>query len=330
MRITLIILTLTALIHISCRKETTSFDGPSLEEIYSDFKVLENFKASKDSVSFGLNENVLFTASFNKIVNWTITIKGQTSGAIKLLNGQSRVINQAWDGSTTIFPMFKEEPCAVTLTLENITDTFKLNLFTKSIKVNEGFLIADFEEGLKTGWKPFIQSGADMDFKVKNDSIAPQGGKYLNMAGTVNWDWLIGLVDFPASAYGSSKTFSLSPNANNVYFNFLVYGVPNTNPTKVLFQFKEDENADGNINANNDDQYDYELDVNWAGWKLITIKYADLTHLVNGAPASPNGNKQHNPDKLGTISLLHLANPSNGFASCKIDYLIFTSSPLKP
>jgi hypothetical protein len=97
-----------------------------------------------------------------------------------------------------------------------------------------------------------------------------------------------------------------------------------------LFQFKEDENSDGNTNAANEDQYDLEVRVNWTGWKLVSVRYSDLPSLVNGQPATPKGNARHNPDKLGKISMLHLADPSAGFASSKIDYLIFTDRPLEP
>ena len=101
-------------------------------------------------------------------------------------------------------------------------------------------------------------------------------------------DWLIGLVDFNANAYNNNVTFPFSTNPENEYFNVLIYGDPDpkTNMTKALFQFKEDENANGTFNSNNEDEYDYEIKVNWEGWKLISIKYSDITTLVNGAPAT--------------------------------------------
>ncbi len=317
----------------SCRKETVTFDGPSIKEMYSNFSMLENFKSSKDSVSFANGEYILFTAKFNKMVNWKITVTGQTSHAKKEITGLTNAIdgsNGLWDGSTTYFPMFKAENCRAELTIEGVPDTFIVTTKIKSVKVNTGLVIADFENGFNPLWTKFIQSGANMDFKIKTDTLAPQGDDYLNMAGTVDWDWLIGLIDYPAAAYGSGKTMPLPTNPGNVYFNCLIYGVPNTNESHVLFQFKEDENADGTITASSDDQYDLEVIVNWVGWKLVTVKYADLPCLNNGQPVTPNGNGQHNPDKIGKISMLHLADPKNGFASCKIDYLIFTDTPLKP
>jgi hypothetical protein len=319
---------------IGCRKENNVFDGPSINETYSTFKVIDPFKVSKNTVDFNAGESVYFSASFNKVVTWQIDIVGSTSKAHKIIEGSGKTINisnATWNGSTTIFPIFAAENCDAKLTIKDIADTFLVNVQITQAKKIEGLMIADFETGLNSSWTKFIQSGADMDFKVKTDSVAPQGLKYLNMAGTVNWDYLIGLIDYPALAYGTNPTFNLPSNPDDVYFNCLIYGVPNTNQSIVLFQFKEDENGDGTFNANTEDEYDLEVKVDWSGWKLVSIKYAEITTIVNGAPATPKGNGLHNPDKIGKISMLHLANPNDGFASTKIDYIIFTNSkPLEP
>ncbi|MCX6189438.1 MAG: hypothetical protein NTW54_07545 [Bacteroidetes bacterium] len=334
MRKTILLLLAPIFFFISCRKDKSTFDGPSIAEIFSDFKVLENFKANKDSVNFNSGELVTFSAAFNKVVSWTITVTGSTSKASKIIKGEGRtisVVNGQWNGSTSLFPLFAIENCTAKLKIKDVLDSFSVNIKIIQPKKIDGFLIADFESGLNTKWTKFVQSGANMDFQVKTDSFAPEGKKYLNMAGTVNWDYLIGLIDFPATAYGANVTFPLSSNADAEYFNCLIYGVPNTNPSIVLFQFKEDENGDGTFNANNEDEYDYEIKVDWDGWKLVSVRYTDIVTLVNGVPAVAKGNALHNPNKLGKISMLHLANPANGFASCKLDLVMFTTNkPLEP
>jgi hypothetical protein len=318
----------------ACRKNSKTFNGPSIVDIYSTFKVLAPFKADKDSVNFSLPDQVVFTAQFSKIVDWTITIKGSKTASVKKFEGSGKTINASnatWNGSASSFPIFGKEDCVATLKIKDVADSFVVNIKILAPKKLEGFMIADFENGLLPAWTKFIQTGANMDFQVKADSLAPQGSKYLNMAGTVNWDWLIGLVDFPATAYGTAKTFALNTNPDAVYFNCLVYGTLAANPSIVLFQFKEDENANGVIDANTEDQYDYEVRVDWVGWKLVSIKYSDVPSLVNGAPATPKGNGQHNADKIGKISMLHLANPANGFASSKLDLVAFTENgPIQP
>lgn len=320
----------------SCTKNTEEFDGPSINEIFSDFTVLEAFKADRDSVDFANGEKVNFTAKFNKTVDWTITITGSQTKAVKIIEGTSRELdasNAVWDGSVTDFPMFNIENCTALLTIKDVTDSFSVDEKIISRRVIDGFVVADFETGELPGWTKFIQTGADMDFQVTADSLAPEGNRYLNMAGTVNWDYLIGLYDFNAAAYGTGTdvVFPLNSNASAVYFNCLIWGEPNTNQSIVLFQLTEDEDENGTFDANNEDQYDLEVKVDWVGWKLISIKYSDLVTLSNGQPVTPKGNGLHEPNKLSQISMLHLANPALGFASSKLDLVIFTENgPLQP
>ncbi|MFN0201211.1 MAG: hypothetical protein ACKVTZ_06810 [Bacteroidia bacterium] len=312
----------------ACHREKMDFEGPDLQDLNGQFSMLQPFGVSKSTVDFGLGETAHFTARFSKLSDWTITITGATSKAKKIITGKSKSLDESltlWNGSTTVFPLFKAENATATLKIAGEPDSFNLPITIKSVKTNQGFLIADFETGANSKWTIFKQSGADMDFKIKTDALSPQANSYFNMAGTVNWDWLIGLVDFPATAYGTSPLFPLSTNPDEVYFNVLLYGQPNTNQSIVLFQFREDENGNGAFDANTEDEYDVEVRVNWEGWKLVSVKYSDLNYLVNGAPGTPKGNKLKNPDKLTKLSMLHLADKSLGFASSKMDYLIFTT-----
>jgi hypothetical protein len=315
-----------------CRKEKDIFDGPSLEDLNKSFALLQPFECNKDSVAFGIGETAIFSAKFNKTVQWHIDIRGTESRAHKVISGQGNEIKAAeatWNGSTTFFPMFRNEACLATLHVNGVNDSFTVPVKIRSVKKNGGLLISEFESGLPSAWTRFVQSGANMELAAKTDSLAPQGKSYLSMAGTVSWDWLTVMLDFPATAYGAS-TLPLNTNPDAVYFNCLIYGVPGTNPSLVLFQFKEDENADGVINGNTEDQYDLQVNVNWSGWKLVSIKYADIPSLSNGQPATPKGNSKHNPDKIGKISVLHLADPKGGFAAAKVDYILFTDIPLQP
>ena len=71
----------------------------------------------------------VFSAQFNKPVSWKISIKGQTSKAEKIITGQTKFIdatNATWNGSTTVFPMFKAENCIAQLTIDGVADTFLL------------------------------------------------------------------------------------------------------------------------------------------------------------------------------------------------------------
>lgn len=318
----------------ACRKdEVDQFDGPSLTDIYGEFSVFTPFDVSRDSVDFAGGETVHFTAQFSKSVDWQIKVTGQTSGAVKILTGFGSSIDQStstWLGEVTEFPVFQSEECDVELSFLNEPDVYTDAVKVTTPKTNDGFLVADFESGFLPGWSTFVQAGANMDFQIKSDNFSPEKSSYFNMAGEVDWDYLIGYVYFNASAYGASH-YPLSNNPDNEYFNIMLYGEPGLNNSIMLFQFTEDENNDGNHNSSNEDMYSLELLVDWEGWRLVSVKYSDIPCLVNGQPAAPNGNGVHNPDKITSINMLHLANPVTGFARSKLDYMIFTQNePLQP
>jgi len=318
----------------SCKRENMDFEGPNLQDLNGTFGFLKPFTADKNLVDFSKNETVNFYAEFTKICEWEIIIRGKTSGATKIISGKSRNLSDPqiqWNGTTTLFPTFKAEGCLATLKIKDVQDTFNLNIGVTGTRKPTGFTIANFETGMNSKWTNFIQSGASMDFKIKSDKFAVEGNSYYNMAGTVIWDWLVGLVNFPGIAYSASTNFNVTSISDDLYFNCLIYGAgSNVNTSRVLFQFKEDDNGNGSFSQTNDDQFDKEIIVDWEGWKLVSFKYSSLQHLVNGSPATNNGNNKHNSNKINTISMLHLANPSNGFASTKVDCMMFTEkSPLE-
>jgi|TARA_R110000737_G_scaffold115473_1_gene148383 hypothetical protein len=334
MKKSLVLLIIAIPLLFSCRKkEGDKYDGPSLNDVYGSFSVITPLSADKDSVDFAAGQTLVFSAALSKIAEWTITITGQSSGAVKRIEGTSSIIDASvatWIGNTSDFPMFKEEVCDVKLSFTGETDTLTTTVKIINPKLNPGFLVSDFETGMNPGWSTFIQSGADMDFQIKTDATAAQGNSYYNMAGTVDWDWLIGYLYFPASAYGAPQ-YPLASNPDNVYFNLLIYGEPGMVNTLLLFQFQEDEDGNGGFSGSSEDMYSLEIPVNWAGWKMVSIKYSDIPCLVNGQPSAPSGNGQHNPDKLQQINMLDLANPISGNAKTKVDYIIFTeNAPLNP
>jgi len=198
----------------ACKPEE-SFDGPNLEDIYGPFFIEETLTISDDSLDLAIGETTLFSASFSKNLNWKLEVHGMESGARQVHEEFSSKVDFNWNGSTTILPMFRQETCEVMLTFENQLDTLRDTLDILSIRPLQGFVLSDFESGLNPGWTTFIQSGSNMSFQVRSDGQAAQGNNYYDMGGAVTWDWLIGLIDMPASAY-DVEHFPLSNNANNV------------------------------------------------------------------------------------------------------------------
>ncbi len=314
-------------ISLSCQRKEDNL-GPSLDELYGEFSLLENFASSSQLIDFSTGNQLEFTCRFSKPVDWEIHIIGLLSGAEKIITGKSKAIDESngkWNGSTTLLPMFKDESCLAVLSVpdELYTDTIGVTIL--DTKINEGFLISDFENGINPGWNIFLQSGADMRFNIVESDSSAQGYNYYRMGGAVNWDYLIGYVDLLASAY-QENTYPLSDNPSTVYFNAFLSKPSLINNEIVLWQFWEDENLDGIFQAASEDMYSLELTGLESGWQHISIRYDELVSLTNGAPSPPAGNGIHEPDKLLNIRLLFLANPTTGYSETSVDYIIFTQN----
>jgi hypothetical protein len=320
-----IILFIALFMSLACERKDV-IEGPSLDELYGDFKVLEEFSATNQQVDFSIGETVVFMARFSKTVDWEIHIVGETSKAEKIITGKSKLIddlNGLWNGSTTYLPMFKTENCIAILTIPNELYTDTLGVLINEIKLNDGFLVSDFENGVNPGWDIFKQSGADMSFFIVESDSSAQEYHYYDMGGAVAWDYLIGYIDMPASAY-QEPTYPLSNNPAEVYFNVLLNKPPAINNEIVLIQFWEDDNSNGEYDPNDEDMYSEELKDLEDGWQTISIRYDELVTLVNGAPSTPAGNGIHEPHKLLNIRILFLADPATGYSQTLMDYIIFT------
>lgn len=316
----------------ACKKEET-FEGPSLNDLYGAYSLVRGLDISDRSVDFSTGETTFFTAAFSKNVDWTLRIKGLTSGSVKEITGFSNaldVTNALWNGTTSRLPMFKAETCAVELIITSEADTLRDTLEVTGTRVNPGFLLSDFESGLNGQWNNFVQSGANMSFSIQDSDHAAQGSHYFDIGGVVNWDWLIGMLNIPGSAYGNTY-FPLSSNPNDVYFNSMLYNPQGQTNGLMLFQFREDDNGDGVYSENIEDMYSIQIALSDTGWQQVSARYADLPTLVNGQAGAALGNGVHESEKIIRVSALFLANPSSGYAQCFLDYLLFTEgSPLQP
>ncbi len=318
---------------LACERESDTL-GPELNDLYGDFQMLADFEASTTTVNFSANESVAFSARFSKTVDWNLEVIGANSGAVKRFTGLSKIVdnsNASWTGKTTDLPLFKQEDCIAVLTVpeENYSDTIS-GISITATKSNDGFVIADFENGVNPDWDVFAQTGADMSFNIVEDQTAGEGSFFYDMGGEVSWDYLIGLIHFPATAY-QLPVFPLQENPDNVFFNVLLKKPEGISNEIILIRFREDENGDGVFQEASEDMYALELRDVATTWDQISVRYSDLTALVNGAPSSPAGNGVHEPDKLMQVSVLFLADPATGYSQTLMDYMIFTENgPLEP
>jgi len=318
-------LVLISLIIISCEKD--KIEGPNLNDLFGELTIMESLDVIGDSTDFTLDDYIYFTASFSKQVNWKLTIQGLNTGSIKIINGTSNEINQSnsrWDGSSSLLPFFINEDCRVQLTFENHFDTLVnyLNIQKPKDYISENtVLITDFEAGFNPNFTGFFQAGCTKSLASVGSG---EGLNYLQQYGTCDWDWLIGYIDYKQEFWLNENT--LVNNPSQVFFNIMikgdstisqVAGVPNS---VFKIEFYEDENGDGYYDANTEDRYDYEFDVNWNGWRMVSFRYNDEKLVL----ANSGGDGISNPSKVSNIRTLLLANPESGFAKADVDFLIWS------
>ena len=330
------LLLLTPFFFISCEKE--KIEGPDLHDLYSELTIIESLNIVGDSADFSNNQTMYFTASFSKQIDWTIKIKGLNSSAVKIISGKSQTINQAnstWNGSSTQLPFFIAEDCDLELTLKwntidsgnpniimhNDTIYNQVNVQSAKIYTNEStVLISDFEAGFNPNFTGFFQSGCTKSLVTNG---AGEGNKYLAQYGTCDWDWLIGYVDYFSDYWYDQEDLINDPS--KLYFNIMINGASTISDVSDLpnslfkLEFYEDENGDDYHDASSEDRYDYEFDVNWTGWRMISICYNDLIQ-----PSSNAGDGVKEPSKIINVRTLLLANPESGFAKADVDFLIWS------
>ena len=328
-----IIIPALAFFFLSCEKE--GIEGPNLNDLYGDLTIVQGLEAIGDSTDFSNNESLFFTASFSKIVDWNISIVGQNSGSTKTISGKSNSINEensSWNGGVTTLPFFQVENCSVVLSFSNHNDSiFKtLNIVSSKTYGNgQEVLISDFEGGFNPNFTSFFQTTCSKSIETGG---AGQKERYLAQEGTCDWDWLIGYIDYPSSHWLQQETLSADPD--NVFFNMMIFGDSTLSPTNEansLFklEFYEDENQDDYYNPNNEDRLDYEFNVDWNGWKMISIRYSDLILATDPNGGGTGGNAIREPNKIIKIRTLLLANPTSGFAKADVDYIIWSEgSPI--
>jgi len=183
-------------------------------------------------------------------------------------------------------------------------------------------LITDLENNFNPNFTGFFQSGCTRALAIGG---AGQKDKYLAQFGTCDWDWLIGYVDYFSNFWYDDKNNMIN-DPSKLYFNIMIKGDSTissvTNLPNSLFklEFYEDENGDNYHDANSEDRFDLEFEVNWTGWRMVSLCYNDLI-----PPATNQGNGIKQPDKIFKVRTLLLANPDSGPARADVDFLIWSN-----
>lgn len=256
-----------------CDHLTEPIDGPRLIDRFGGFVLLEPLEASLSTADFAAGQQIVFTAGFNKQVDWVLEITGQSSGAIKRIEGFSNELtgaNARWDGGTTELPFFSTELCDVTLIIENEdTDTLRTTVEVLSTKVYDGDLVADFNQ--PAGSDIFV-GNFEFEFDpasgLSSEVFPAEGEFFYLLRGTDNVlnNFFVGLIDIKASITG--QTYFPVPTSvpEDLYFNMFLYSFE-TPHTIAVVQLIFDSNGSGEFEDGQDQVFPYgDIIVNWEGW----------------------------------------------------------------
>ncbi|MFN3405043.1 MAG: hypothetical protein ACK40G_13160 [Cytophagaceae bacterium] len=276
MRYLYILLILPVIIFSNCNRTKEKFAGPGICPT-NNFKVTEELSVTQNSVDFTTGEkSVTYTAKFNEIVSWTLTIKGLTSGAKKVFQGNSSDLNVIWKGEPGNSTFFVVENTVAELTISCLNNTY-----TKEVAITKvsdfstlGVLVSNFDgQGAIPGvvgadWYLYGPGWVVPESGIRNEPVtpSPQGGKYLRVVGNVPGGGYF-------SAGASSNSFNItslnSTSADSIYFNAFINGNGNNNSYIAITIFEKDRKRT------------YLLDVNWTGWRLVSLKLSDFFPFLN-------------------------------------------------
>lgn len=309
----------------SCRNEDP--DGPNLNDLFGPFSIIQAITPSIETVDFVADGDLVFNGELSKNTDWTITLRGATTGALRTITGFDRIFSAetaSWDGGANTFPAFGTEDVYVEIVFPNeptapiVRDTITIT----GVRADVGFLITSFENGFGAQWTNFNQTTVTGGIDCSAGDAAKGNCQY-SFSGVVGWDWAIGSV----MVRPDNGTFNLPANATNLFMNLAFKAVENIGPSNsfIQFWFDEDDNGNGSFEEATEDRFIFDYWSQDSTWNIISKNYASLQFDEDGNQVMTNGNGLPEPSKLVAINIFFLANPNNGLSTAQVDHLIFTT-----
>lgn len=309
---------------VGCR-EKKEIVGPEYVVANTHLKVT-TFAAAKPGVNFANKEQQHFIATLSDRVSWKITLRGQESNAVKVLEGLSDEINESnssWNGVHDELRFFNNEKVQATLSFigTNYSSSTEFTIdapvrYPEALKLGNGF-----ESGAWQG--PWFDSGERDPSSGIITTQSIQGRKAYLLKGTdVNSSYYLGVIRW---AYKSE----LPEKADEVYFNIYAYGTGDA--TSVLkLAGKEDENGNKAFDDASEDAWEKEIPLGHKGWKLFSFKYSDFARAVN-KNFGGNGNNIREPHKIMAVDIGLQTSVPGSRAEAIFDFPVITvGKPFHP
>jgi hypothetical protein len=333
-------ITLIVLLGVSCRE--SELEGPELQDIFGDFEVLTTLTQDRTTVDFAAGESVEFIALLSIRTPWTLTIKTIGSTSSKIIEGNEKMISgdvARWNGSVTFAPLFAEgDQVIATLTFAEYpeaTMTSDTITITGSRPLPEGgILVSDFEDPDQP-----LQAFSEFSFEETSNGIeslfpAAIGDSYWYMSGTDNNQsvFVCGLLVSSEAAQNTAVYEFPTENEDKVWFNCFVFGsgFPNT---VMVIDFQEDDNLDGAYSPSEEGTYNFTINVDWTGWRLVSFPYSETLLSTNGGLGNIDANGAKEVDRIKNLQFILLSDlgQNDNPVAFGVDHPIFTvNGPFEP
>ncbi len=336
---------------ISCERSLSDASqyGPTYIPAPDGFAVTgDTITPSTASIDFSVTPSMSFSATLSHQVSWTLTLTGETSGAVKTIEGVSNIVdgtNSSWDGGSDLVFFRAGEQVTGVLSFLGTDYTVETQFTVTGTKVYDGqtidgvdyLLVSDFDGGgyTMTG-RPDANDGATTDFSVDPSRFVQGSNSFLLKGEDISGNFWCG--DFFTSPLNSlaGEIDTISPQ--DLYINVYVYGTgkPSTNIQIAVLEIDNDDSLVASIadpaNVDMDTQENAELNDRWfikqeithTGWKLLSFKYSQFQLSKNPAVGG-GGNKIKEPFRICGL-VLSLNSDPDPFKEVEynLDYLTIT------
>jgi len=324
----------------SCRELAP--EGPELEDIFGEFQILRPLTQDRTTVDFSAGETVEFIAELSVRTDWTLTIRSIETGARKIIQGNEKLIMgdvARWNGSVTFAPLFSAgEHVVASMQFAAFPDSTMFSdtiLITGSRPLPEGgILVSDFEN-----LDQVFEAFSEFSFEETNngvDSLFPAaiGDKYWYMFGRDNNGsvFVCGLRITATSAQGTPVFEFPTENEEKVWFNMFVFGTGTAN-TVLVIDFQEDDNLNGTYVASQEGTYNYQVPIDWNGWRILSFPYSATAISTNGGLGNVDANGQREVNRIIALQfiLLSAGGQSDNSVGFGLDQALFTiNGPYEP
>jgi len=324
----------------SCRELTP--EGPELQDIFGEFSILRELTQDRTTVDFSAGETVEFSAELAIRTPWTLTIRSIETGARKILEGNEKLIMgdvARWNGSVTFAPLFGAgEHVIASLQFAEFPDSTMFSdtiLITGSRPLPEGgILVSDFENPDQV-----FETFSEFSFEETSNGVealfpAAIGDKYWYMFGRDNNRsvFVCGVRITATSAQGTSVFEFPTENEDKVWFNMFVFG-PGVENTILVIDFQEDDNLNGTYVPSQEGTYNYQIPIDWSGWRIISFPYSATALSTNGGLGNVDANGKREVNRILSLQfiLLSAGGQNETFVGLGLDHAVFTiNGPFEP